>query len=274
MTIISANGAEMPAIGLGTWTLRDNTATRLVAAAIESGYRHIDTAAMYDNEDAVGAGIKAAGLPRAEIFLTTKVWHTDLSAAAFKKSVAASLARLQQDYVDLLLIHWPSKDVPLAETIGALNAAKDQGFARHIGVSNFNVAMINEAVGCSHHPLVCNQIEYHPFLNQDKVLAACRAHGMAVTAYCPLARESELLTLPDVTSIAAAHGKSPAQVILRWLTQQQNVAAIPRSSKPERIRENGEIFDFTLSDAEVETITALQSRNFRICDFDFAPKWD
>ena len=271
---ITANGASIPAIGLGTWTLRDATATRLVASAIESGYRHIDTAAMYENEAAVGVGIASSGIARADLFVTTKVWPTNLAAADLKNSAAASLERLKTDYVDLLLIHWPSKDIPLAESIAALNDVKAQGLARNIGVSNFTTQLVEQAVAHSQAPLVCNQIEYHPFLNQDKVLKACRAHGMAVTAYCPLARETELLTLSVVTRIAAKYGKTPAQVVLRWLVQQPNVAAIPRSSKPERIRENAGVFDFSLTDEEMAQIHALSSKRLRICNFDFSPDWD
>jgi diketogulonate reductase-like aldo/keto reductase len=191
MHYVNANGANIPAIGLGTWTLKDEAATRLVTSAIRSGYRHVDTAAMYANEEAVGAGLRASGVPRDEIFLTTKVWPSDIGGGDLQRSVEASLKRLQVDRVDLALIHWPSSTVPLAESIEALNEVKDRGLARHIGVSNFTVALVDQAAALSRHPLACNQIEYHPFLNQDRVLAACRRHGMAVTSYCPLARGAE-----------------------------------------------------------------------------------
>ena len=274
MHSVTANGAEIPAIGLGTWTLRGAAATRLVAGAIEAGYRHIDTAASYENEAAVGEGLRASGLPRAEIFLTTKIWPTDIAAGDLQRSLEASLERLGVDQVDLALIHWPSKTVPLAQSIEALNEVRDRGLARHIGVSNFTVALLEEAVALSAHPLACNQIEYHPFLTQDRILAACRRHGLAAVSYCPLARGADLFAHDAVTRAAERHGKTPAQVVLRWHIQQEGVAAIPRSSRPEGIRENLAVFDFTLDAGEVAAIDALRSRNLRICDFDFSPEWD
>jgi diketogulonate reductase-like aldo/keto reductase len=271
---VSGNGAEIPAIGLGTWTLRDDAATRLVAGALEAGYRHIDTAAAYENEAAVGAGLRASGVARDEIFLTTKVWSTDIAAGDLQRSVEASLERLGVDRVDLALIHWPSKTVPLAESIAALDEVRGRGLARHIGVSNFPVALIEAAVGLSEHPLACNQVEYHPFLNQDRVLAACRKHGLAFVSYCPLARGAELSAQAPVAEAAARHGKTPAQVVLRWHLQQDGVVAIPRSSDPGRIRENLEVFDFALEADEMAAIDALRSRALRICDFEFSPDWD
>lgn len=271
---VEANGAGIPAIGLGTWTLTGGTATRLVASAIESGYRHVDTAARYENEEAVGAGLRASGVPRADIFLTTKVWPTDIAAGDLQRSVEASLARLGLDHVDLALIHWPSRTVPLAESIAALNEVKDRGLARHIGVSNFTVALIEQAVALSRHPLACNQIEHHPYLNQDRVIAACRRHGMAVVSYCPLARGADLLAEPAVAAAAGRHGKTPAQIVLRWHVQQQGVAAIPRSSDAGRIARNLDVFDFALEPAEMAAIGALRARNGRICDFEFSPDWD
>ncbi len=271
---VCGNGAEIPAIGLGTWTLRDDAATRLVAAALEAGYRHIDTATSYANEAAVGAGLRAAGVARHEIFLTPKVWPTDLAAGDLQRSVEGSLRRLGIDRVDLALIHWPSKSVPLADSIAALNEVRARGLARNIGVSNFTVALIEQAVALSAYPLACNQVEYHPFLNQDRVLAACRKHGLAMVSYCPLARGSELFGHAAVAEAAARHGKTPAQVVLRWHVQQDGVAAIPRSSDPGRIRENLGVFDFILDAGEVAAIDALRPRSLRICDFDFSPQWD
>lgn len=271
---VDANGANIPAIGLGTWTLNGEAATRLVASAIRSGYRHVDTAAMYDNEEAVGAGLRAGGVPRDEIFLTTKVWPSDIGGGDLQRSVEASLGRLQVDRVDLALIHWPSRTIPLDETIRALNEVKDRGLARHIGVSNFTVALLDEAVALSRHPLACNQIEYHPFLNQDRVLAACRRHGMAVVSYCPLARGADLIPEQAVTAAAGRHGKTPAQVVLRWHLQQDGVAAIPRSGHTGRIAQNLQVFDFALEAGEMAAIDALRSRQRRICDFEFSPEWD
>jgi diketogulonate reductase-like aldo/keto reductase len=213
-------------------------------------------------------------VPRADIFLTTKVWPTDIAAGDLQRSVEASLARLGLDHVDLALIHWPSRTVPLAESIAALNEVKDRGLARHIGVSNFTVALIEQAVALSRHPLACNQIEHHPYLNQDRVIAACRRHGMAVVSYSPLARGADLLAEPAVAAAAGRHGKTPAQIVLRWHVQQQGVAAIPRSSDAGRIARNLDVFDFALEPAEMAAIGALRARNGRICDFEFSPDWD
>ncbi len=274
MRIVSGNGANIPAIGLGTWTLRDDAATKLVAGALQAGYRHIDTATSYDNEAAVGEGLRASGVPRDEIFLTTKVWPTDIAAGDLQRSVEGSLKRLGVDQVDLALIHWPPETVPLAESIAALNEVRARGLARNIGVSNFTVALVEAAVALSEQPLACNQVEYHPFLNQDRAMAACRKHGLAVVSYCPLARGMELFAQDSVSEAAARHGKTPAQVVLRWHVQQDGVVAIPRSSHPDRIRENLEVFDFVLDAEEVAAIDALRTRALRICDFEFSPVWD
>jgi diketogulonate reductase-like aldo/keto reductase len=229
---------------------------------------------MYDNEEAVGAGLRASSVSRDEIFLTTKVWPSDIGGGDLQRSVEASLVRLQVDRVDLALIHWPSRTIPLADSIRALNEVKDRGLARHIGVSNFTVALVDEAVALSRHPLACNQIEYHPFLNQDRVLAACRRHGMAVVSYCPLARGTELFPEPAVTAAAERHGKTPAQIVLRWQVQQEGVVAIPRSRNPARIAQNLHVFDFALEADEMAAIDALRARQHRICDFEFSPEWD
>jgi len=278
MTVLAhalpANGADIPAIGLGTWTFDDRTAERLVAIAIDTGYRHIDTAAAYQNEQGVGAGLRAAGIPRSEVFLTTKVWHTDLAEGELQRSVAVSLKRLGVDYIDLALIHWPSRSVPLAESIAALNDAHDRGYARNIGVANFTASLLDEAVTLSRNPLACNQVEYHPYLNQDRVLEACRRHGVAMVSYCPLARGGEVRQEPAIANAAARLGRSPAQIILRWHLQQDGVAAIPRSSNPTRIEENLQVFDFSLSEEEMAAISALRARRMRICNFDFSPHWD
>ena len=271
---IKANGADIPAIGFGTWTLEGDTATRLVAGAIDAGYRHVDTAAMYGNEAAVGDGIRASGVPRGDVFLTTKVWHTDIADGDLQRSVESSLRRLGVDALDLVLIHWPSRHIPLHQSIRALNNVRNAGMTRNIGVSNFTIAMIDEAASLSGYPLACNQIEYHPFLNQDRLIAACRAKGLAVVSYCPLGRASGIMSEPAVADIAARHGRTPAQVILRWHVQQDDVAAIPRSADPRRIRDNLAVFGFILDDGDMAAINSLRSRNRRICDFDFSPAWD
>lgn len=274
MHTVDARGAKIPAIGLGTWTLDDAASERMVATAIETGYRHVDTAAMYGNEVGVGAGLKASGLPRDEVFVTTKVWHDQITQGALQASLERSLKKLGLDHVDLALIHWPSKTIPLETSIAALNDAKAKGLARHIGVSNFTIPLLAEANRLSEAPLVCNQIEYHPLLNQDRVIAACRSAGMAVTSYCPLARGADLFSDPAIAGPAKRLGVSPAQVILRWHVQQPGVVAVPRTSNPARLAENLSVFDFELTGDEMTAISALRAAGHRICDFEFSPEWD
>lgn len=273
---VKANGARIPAVGLGTWTLKGDQCGDLVSHALAVGYRHVDTAKMYDNEAAVGAGIKASSVPRDDIFLTTKVWWTDLAPADLERSAEGSLKRLGLDHVDLLLIHWPNARIPLEGTIEALNKMKERGLTRHIGVANFPTKLLAEAIALSDAPLVANQVEYHPYLDQTKVHAACRAAGMAMVSYCPLYRGGGLLEEGAIRSAAARLGKTPGQVVLRWHVQQDGVVAIPRTTRKERLVENAAIFDFQLSDAEMTEISALTKANSRICEHDFSPGegWD
>ncbi len=272
MLFVEANGAKIPSIGLGTWELNGRTCARVVEQALRLGYRHIDTAQVYENEREVGDGLRTSGVRRDDVFITTKVWTNHFAPHDLERSVKESLARLRLPSVDLVLLHWPNPHVPLAETLGALAHAKRLGLTRHVGVSNFTVALIEEAVGLSPEPLVCNQVEYHPYLDQAKVKAACDQHGLALVAYSPIAK-GRIKTDATLTSIGRAHGKSPAQVCLRWLVQ-QNVSAIPRTSRIERLSENIDIFDFELSADEMSQISALASAKGRLTDFGFAPKWD
>jgi 2,5-diketo-D-gluconate reductase B len=272
MQTITANGAQIPAIGLGVMTLKEETCVKAVDAALRMGYRHIDTAQMYGNEREVGEGLRASGVPRDQIFVTTKVWHDRLKAGDFERSVDESLGRLQLSAVDLLLIHWPSKDVPLKETIDVLCRTKRDGRTRYIGVANFTVALIEEAVKLAIEPLVTNQIEVHPFIDRSKVIAASRRHGLAITAYCPIGRGS----VPGdavLARIGGAHGKSPAQVSLRYLVQ-QGIIPIPRSANPQHLADNLAVFDFTLSEAEMAELAGLASANKRIVSPPHAPQWD
>ncbi len=272
MLFVEANGAKIPAIGLGTWELSGRTCARVVEQALRLGYRHIDTAQVYENERDVGDGMRASGVRRDNVFITTKVWTNHFAPHDLERSVKESLARLRLPSVDLVLLHWPNPHVPLAETLGALAHAKRLGLTRHIGVSNFTVALIEEAVALSSEPLVCNQVEYHPYLDQSKVKAACDQHGLALVAYSPIAK-GRIKSDETLLHIGRAHHKSPAQVCLRWLVQ-QNVSAIPRTSRVERLSENIEIFDFELSADEMSQISALASPKGRLTDFGFAPKWD
>jgi diketogulonate reductase-like aldo/keto reductase len=271
--LVHANGATIPAIGLGTWTLSGGECVEAIGWALAAGYRHIDTAAMYGNEEAVGAGLKGSGLPRDEVFVTTKVWPEDIAPGDLERSAEASLKRLRLDAVDLLLIHWPSRAVPLRGSIDALCRVKRAGLARHIGVANFNVALLDEAVTLADEPLVTDQCEYHPFLNQAPVLAACRRHGLAFTSYSPLGK-SAVVSEPVIAEIAARHGKTPAQVVLRWHVQQPGVIAIPKSGNRQRIAENIAIFDFALSDDDMRRIFALARPDGRIIAPSWSPDWD
>jgi 2,5-diketo-D-gluconate reductase B len=259
---VECNGARIPLIGLGTWDLRGKSCARMVEQALSLGYRHIDTAAMYRNEDEVGEGLRASGVPRGEVFITTKVWSSDLRARDFERSARDSLKKLRLDQVDLLLIHWPNSSVPLKETIGALCKMKREGVARHIGVSNFDTVLIAEAVKLSAEPLVNNQIELHPYLDQGKTIAASRKAGLSVTAYSPIARgrvKGDAL----LSRIGQAHDKTAAQVCLRYLVQ-QDIIVIPKTSRAERLTENAAIFDFKLAPDEMKAIAALASPHGRI----------
>jgi 2,5-diketo-D-gluconate reductase B len=269
---VKANGARIPAIGLGTWELRGRTCARLVEQALKLGYRHIDTAQIYENEREVGDGVRASGVKRDDVFVTTKVWTTHFAPNDLERSAKESLVRLRLPEVDLLLLHWPNPQVPLSETLGALAHAKKLGLARHIGVSNFTVALIEQAVAECPEPLVCDQVEYHPYLDQTKVREACAQHGLAVVAYSPVAK-GKVKGDEALNRIGRAHGKTAAQICLRWLVQ-QNVCAIPRTSKIERLSENIDIFDFELSDAEMARISRMGDAKTRLTDFGFAPKWD
>ena len=269
---VKANGARIPAIGLGTWELRGRTCARLVEQALKLGYRHIDTAQIYENEREVGDGVRASGVKRDDVFVTTKVWTTHFAPNDLERSAKESLVRLRLPEVDLLLLHWPNPQVPLSETLGALAHAKKLGLARHIGVSNFTVALIEQAVAECPELLVCDQVEYHPYLDQTKVREACAQHGLALVAYSPVAK-GKVKGDETLNRIGRAHGKTAAQICLRWLVQ-QNVCAIPRTSKIERLSENIDIFDFELSDAEMARISRMGDAKTRLTDFGFAPKWD
>ena len=271
--LVSANGAEIPAIGLGTFRLTGADAVTAVLAALAAGYRHIDTAAMYGNEAEVGEAIRASGLQRPAIFLTTKIWADDIAYGRLQKAAEASLKRLGVDQVDLMLIHWPNPAVPVAQSIKALCEVKRSGLARHIGVSNYTVPLLDEAARAATEPLAANQCEYHPFLDQSKVLAACRRHGMAFVSYCPLGRGMAFAPGSVPAQIAAKHGKTPAQALLRWHVQ-QGIVAIPKSGNAARIAENVAIGDFTLSAAEMAALSALKRADGRIVNPAFAPVWD
>jgi 2,5-diketo-D-gluconate reductase B len=276
MDVVEANGAKIPAIGLGTMTLKGAVCVEAVRTALRLGYRHIDTAERYGNEAEVGEGLhqglRDAGLARQDVFVTTKVYHDKLAAADFQRSFDDSLAKLKLPWVDLLLIHWPNPAVPLEETLGVLCKARREGRARHVGVANFTTALLERAAKLASEPLVTNQIEVHPFIDQSKVLAACRGRGLAVTAYCPLAR-GKVPGNAVLERIGKAHGKSSSQVALRYLVE-QGIVPIPRTANPDHLAANLVVFDFKLSAAEMAEIGELKQAGGRVVDPPHAPKWD
>jgi len=272
MQTIEANGAKIPAVGLGTWELNGSVGSRIVEQALRLGYRHLDCALIYGNEKEVGEGLHASGVKREDVFITTKVPHTQLAPPALERAVKQSLANLRVSDVNLLLIHWPNPQIPLAETMGAMAKMKREGYARHIGISNFTVQLIDEAVKLSSEPIVTNQIEWHPYLDEEKVRAACRKHGIAITAYCPIAR-GRAGGDETMARIGKTYGKSAGQVSLRWLVQ-KGAIVIPRTSKVERLTENMSIFDFELSAADMAEVDALAKPAGRVVSVGWAPKWD
>jgi diketogulonate reductase-like aldo/keto reductase len=272
MQTIEANGAKIPVLGLGTWQLNGSVGSRITEQALKLGYRHLDCALIYGNEKEVGEGLHASGVKREDVFITTKVPHTELAPGPLERAVKQSLANLRVSDVNLLLIHWPNPQIPLAETMGAMARMKREGYARHIGISNFTVRLIDEVVKLSSEPIVTNQIEWHPYLDEEKVRAACAKHGIAVTAYCPIAR-GRAAGDEVMTRIGKTHGKTAGQVSLRWLIQ-KGAVVIPRTSKVERLTENMSIFDFALSAEEMAQIDALAKPAGRVVSVGWAPSWD
>lgn len=273
MDFIAIRGISVPVLGFGTYQLTGPDCIAAVTRALETGYRHIDTAQIYGNETEVGEAIRGSGVPRSEVFLTTKVWMDRVRDGELQKSVRESLERLKVDYVDLLLIHWPVTEVPLAEQMRALTEVQAEGKARLIGVSNFTVGQMREVVETCGAPIAANQVEYHPFLSQKPVLDYVRAHDMFLTAYSPLARGT-VAGDPLLQKIGAKYGKSGGQVTLRWLIQQEKVAAIPKAASLKNMKANFDIFDFRLTDEEMGSISALARPDGRIINPQWSPQWD
>ena len=271
-SVLETPRLRIPRIGLGTWTLRGAEAQQAVEGAIGLGYRHIDTAAMYGNEDAVGAGIAASGVRRSEIFLTTKVWWTDLAPDALRASAEASLKRLGMRYADLILIHWPAPEMDLPAALGALAKLQQDGLARAVGVSNFPPALLERAIALGIAPLAALQVEAHVYLWQDRLAALCRRHGLALTAYAPIAK-AEVNDDPVMRAIAAKYGASPVQVALAWLLAQEGVVAIPKSGRPDGQRENLAAASIRLDAEDLAAITRLP-KDRRLVNPSFAPDWD
>ncbi|MBN9026642.1 MULTISPECIES: aldo/keto reductase [Kaistia] len=272
MQTVKAHGAILPVIGLGTWQLSGETATTAVASALEAGYRHIDTAIGYGNEAEVGEGLRRSGIARDDVFITSKIPPEQLGADDMMRAAEASLRRLRIDQLDLILIHWPSRTLSSAETIRSLNRVKQRGLARHIGVSNYTIRLLDEAWAATEEPIVVNQCEHHPYLDQSKLRAATLAHGTAFVAYCPLGR-GDVLDEPVIQDIAGRFGRTPAQVVLRWQIQ-KGCVAIPKSAHAARIRQNLDIEGFELPEADIAAIDALKTEGSRMCDSAFSPDWD
>lgn len=272
MENVSVKGVEVPAPGLGTWQLKGRECVEAVEEALNIGYRHIDTAQVYENEDRVGSGMRRSDVDREEIFLTTKVWRDRLGTDKLKGSVEASLNRLNTEYVDLLLIHWPFPGLELQPALEKMEELVEENRARHIGVSNFTAKQMERAGELSNVPIFTNQVEYHPFLSQREVLQKCREMDAMLTSYSPLAR-GEVVRNELLEEIGKRYGKSAAQVALRWNLQQEPVCPIPKASSEEHLKQNFDIHDFELSGEEMGRIHELAS-NDRKVDPGFAPEWD
>jgi diketogulonate reductase-like aldo/keto reductase len=271
---VISHGAAIPALGFGVFRMSGAEVAQMVPLALDVGFRHFDTAQIYQNEADLGHALEQAGARRDDLFLTTKVWVDNYPAGKFAASVSESLDKLRTDYVDLLLLHWPSDKVPLADQIASLNAIKAAGKARHIGVSNLPTKLMAEAIALSKAPIVTNQIEYHPYLDQSPVLKAARAADLAITAYYAMA-DGKVLKDAVIQAIGARHGKSAAQVVLRWLVQQQGVVALSKTANPKRVAENFAIFDFELSGGDMATLHALARPGGRLVSPPgLAPEWD
>lgn len=273
MNTATVAGVDIPLVGLGVYQVARETCAELVARSIHAGYRHVDTAAMYGNEAQVGEGLRHSGVARDAVFVTTKVWFEDVREGQLQRAAEQSLQRLGLDRIDLLLIHWPNPEVPMAESMAALADVKRRGLARAIGVSNYTVALLEEAHARCPEPLATNQVEYHPYLSQAPVLDACRRLGIALTAYSPLA-QGRVLHDPVIAKVADAHRVTPAQATVRWLIQQGDVVAIPKSGSVERAAVNLDVAGFELTAKEMARMSALADPRGRIVNPWHAPPWD
>jgi 2,5-diketo-D-gluconate reductase B len=271
---LSVGGANIPLLGFGTYGMSGTRLQNVLVAALREGFRHIDTAQMYGNESDVGAAIRASGVARSDVFVTTKVWVANYSRDRFMASVDASLGELRSDYIDLLLVHWPRGGAPVAEQVEGLNRAVNSGKVRHVGVSNYSADMMRAATELLEHPLVTNQVEYHPFLEQSALLRQVAASESSLMAYCGMA-VGRVFRTDLLKDIAARNRRSVAQVVLRWLIQQPRVVALSRTENIERIPDNTKIFDFALSAADMAAISRLRAPGNRIVDPPhLAPTWD
>ena len=249
-----SSGHSMPLLGLGTWQLTGDTCTDAVRKALKMGYRHIDTAEIYGNHREVAAGIR--DFDREKIFLTSKVWSSDLAEDSVVAACRRALSQLDTDYLDLYLIHWPNEKFPIEDTMAGMKKLVDEGLVRSLGISNFTPGQTEEAIEASDVPIVTNQVEFHPYLFQKEMLSFCEKNKMIVTAYCPVAR-GEVMDDAVLGEIAERHGKTPAQVSLRWLVQ-QGVAVIPKSTSEKHLKENMDIFGWKLSSEDMKSIGSIK----------------
>ncbi|MDR9382365.1 MAG: aldo/keto reductase [Natronomonas sp.] len=253
MKTTTVSGVEIPSIGLGTWRLTGDACVDSVRTALDLGYRHLDTAQEYGNERQVGDALRASDVDREDVFVTTKLGSRNRTYDDVVRSVDESLAKLDTAYVDLLLIHWPNVTTPLRETLAAMNELVDEGKVRHLGVSNFGIDRLSRARELSEHGVATDQVQYNPYWSQTELLDYCRIHGIVLTAYSPLAHGG-VLDDPVLESIGDAHGKSAAQVALRWLVQQPNVVTVPKATSRDHLEANLDVFDFELTDREMARI--------------------
>lgn len=272
--IVRAQGKGIPSLGLGTWTLKDQECVDIVEEALHLGYRHLDTAQAYENEEFVGEGLQKARVERENIFLTTKVWFENFEPTRLKKSVESSLKKLKTDYVDLLLLHWPVfEKSDMRDVLDALMEVRQEKKALTIGVRNFTTTQLEQAQKHCKNALVVNQVEYHPFLDQTAVLNKVKEYDMALTAYSPLAR-GEVLDNDTLKRIANSKNVGVAEVSLAWLLSQEQVIAIPKTTSKDHLKSNLRSLDLKLTEVEMEMINKLKKADGRVIDPDFAPDWD
>lgn len=272
MEHLQTQGISLPRLGLGTFRMQGDVCRAAVESALSLGYRHIDTAEMYGNEDAIGAAIAASGIARGDLHVSTKVWHENLAPDAIRRAFDASLKKLRLDHVDLYLVHWPSRNMNLPAIFETLLDLKEEGRTRAIGVANFNIALLKTVVEEIKAPIACNQIEYHVMLDQTPMRKYLSEKSIPLVAYCPLA-QGRAASDETLAAIGRKHGASAAQVALKWLLDQDGVAAIPKASRAESQRANLDALKVKLDDADRKAIAALP-KDKRCVNPGFAPKWD
>jgi 2,5-diketo-D-gluconate reductase B len=264
-------GAQIPQLGLGTFKLQGSSGVKAVQSALQMGYRHLDTAAMYGNHKEVGEALRQSKINRTDVWITSKVWRDSLQHDAVLRECDRALSELGTDYLDLYLIHWPNEDIPLADTFRAFGRLLKDGKIRNMGVANFTIARLKRALDATDIPITMNQVEYHPYLNQERLLTFCNENNITLTAYCPIAR-GDVINDPIFQNLAKVHSKTPTQVTLRWLLQ-KGIVAIPKSGNPDRQRENLEVFGWELSADEMTQINTIQ-KQYRLLDLPVAAFWE